>query len=246
MTYDLMQYIEEEEQAAGGGGMFVCQAELAIGYLVYATGPRVDRYFKVMGGDDRDEQKAAAKALGEKLGGIRSQFCVSLSLFADSVLNREETPTWTQAGPWVWAHDLPVYTDAWREVLSPSIQSNFGEEIPFNEKFWAQINLVPDPYNKKSGKDNNVPMLVQVFETKEQAIEALGEENTFGTNLPDQPETWNEGALGVWKIQVEDIIKHFKENPKDDGEFFLMPQFGVDKDMLEQLRGIAQEEEMPF
>ena len=101
MTYDLMQYIEEEEQASGGG-MFVCQVELGIGYLVYLSGPRADRYFRVIKPEERDEQKAAAKALAEK-GSVRFNSCVSLSLFADSVLNRPETPDWTQAGPGIWA-----------------------------------------------------------------------------------------------------------------------------------------------
>ncbi len=242
-----MQYVEEEEEAASGGGNFVCQAELGVGYLVFASGTRADRYFRVSG-PDRDEQKARAKALAEKLSTeekpVKMQFCVSLSLFADSVLNRTETPNWIQAGPGIWAHDLPVFTDAWKEILSPSLQSNFGEEIPFDEKFWAQINLVPDPYKGK--KSNNVPLLVQVFESKEQAMEALGDDLAAGMNLPDEPEEWDEGALGVWNVQAEDIINHFKKEPKDDGEYFLIPKFGVDQAMLNKLREIAQEEEIPF
>ena len=246
MTVDLMQYIEEEEQNAGGGGTFVCQAELGVGYLIYSTGSRMDRHFRVREKEgDREAKKESAKALGKKLD-ARSQFCVSLYLYADSVLNREETPTWTQAGPGIWAHDLPVYTDGWKKVLAPSIEANFGDNVLFDTKFWAQIDLVPDPYNEKSGKDNNVPMIVDLFDSKEDAIEALGKDNVYGDNFPEEPSKWDEGALGQWKVQAEDIVKHFIEDPDDDGAYFVMEQFGVDQDLINVLRKIAEDETIPF
>ena len=169
MPFDLMQYVDEEiEESHPGGGSFICQFSLGAGYLVYVTGDRAKRYFEVNAKTDRDEQKRLATEMAAKSGvdakgkPNRPNFVFTVYLYADSVLNRD-TPNWVQAGPGVWAHDLPVWGEAYKDVVRPSVTAFLGDNFEPYTKYWGQIDLVPDPYNLKNGKDKRVPQIAQVF-----------------------------------------------------------------------------------
>lgn len=245
MTFDLMQWADEEV-GEGGGGNFICQFSLSAGFLVYSKGERSDRYFPAGTGVDAGESKHEAKALAEKLteqtgNKVRYNPVVSVYLYKDSVLNREVN--WRGE---FWSHDVATWTDAYTQVLRPSIEAALGDDLEPGKKYWGHIGLKPDPYQRTGSTTDrkNVPYIVQVFESKEDALAALDAEGT--SEIPPQPDKWDEGALGQWNVYAEDVIKHFKENPDSDGVNFIVPPFGVDQDMLNKFRRIAEEESIPF
>ena len=251
MPFDLMQYVDEEIEESAGGGSFICQFSLGAGYLVYATGDRAGRYFEVNEKTDRDEQKRLATEMAAKTGvdakgnPKRPNFVFTVYLYADSVLNRDETPSWKQAGPGVWGHDLAIWGSAYKDVLAPSIATAFSEDFEPYKRYWGQINLVPDPYNAKSGKDNRVPEIVQVFASEEEARKAV--EDGGGTpakRLPDKPEGFNEDVLGQWSVYVQDVLVALERG--DDGTYFLAPKFGFGDDALAALKKHQQENSIPF
>ena len=245
MTFDLMQWADDEV-GEGGGGNFICQFSLSAGFLVYAKGARSDRYFPAGVGVDAGESKHKAKALADQLTEqtgqkVRYQPVVSVYLYKDSVLNREVS--WQGE---YWSHDIITWTDAYSEVLRPSIETTLGEDLESGKKYWGHVGLKPDPYQKAGSTTDrkNVPYIVQVFESKQDALDSL--EDDGGTAIPSQPDKWDEDALGQWNVYAEDVIKHFKEQPDSNGEDFIVPPFGVDKDMLNKFREIAEEESIPF
>ena len=255
MPFDLMQYVDEEIEESAGGGSFICQFSLGAGYLVYATGDRSGRYFEVNEKTDRDEQKRLATEMAAKTGvdakgnPKRPNFVFTVYLYADSVLNRDETPSWKQAGPGVWGHDLAIWGSAYKDVLAPSIATAFSEDFEPYKRYWGQINFVPDPYNAKNGKDNHVPEIVQVFASEDEARKAVEDGGgKVAKRLPDKPEGFNEETMGSWGVFVQDLLDTLGRG--DDGTAYLSADNGFTiEDYMKVLayhEEDAKENEIPF
>jgi len=247
MPFDLMQYVDEEIEESSGGGSFICQFSLGAGYLVYATGDRAARYFEVNQNTDREGQKLLATEMAAKTGvdakgnPKRANFVFTVYLYANSVLNRTETPSWKQAGPGVWGHDLAVWGSAYKDVVRPSVTATLGDDFEPYTKYWGQIDLVPDPYNVKSGKDNRVPQIIRVFASEEEArkaVEAGG--GTVARRLPDKPKDFNEDVLGEWSIFAKDVIDSL-EGGGDGMAFLAGKEFGFSIVELNLLKKYSEE-----
>ena len=251
MPFDLMQYVDEEIEESSGGGSFICQFSLGAGYLVYATGDRAARYFEVNQNTDREVQKLLATEMAAKTGvdakgnPKRANFVFTVYLYANSVLNRTETPSWKQAGPGVWGHDLAVWGSAYKDVVRPSVTATLGDDFEPYTKYWGQIDLVPDPYNVKSGKDNRVPQIIRVFASEEEArkaVEASG--GTVAKKLPSEPEGFDSATLGQWGIFVEDMLSQLEAG--QDKSYFLMPKYGVTETVVDTIVAFYNETSISF
>lgn len=253
MPYDLMQFVDEEIEEASGGGTFICQFELGVGWDVWGGGDRTEKYFKVTTPENKASQKELANALCEKLGPYASgakrwpNFSTSVYLFADSVLNRPETPNWTHAGPGIWAHDVAVSTPAYKQVLAPTLLTVFGDppQINWYSKYWGEVGFAPNPRNEKSGRDDKVPQILRIFESEEEARQAVVDGGgSVSQRLPDTPDNFDESTLGQWSVYASDVLLALESG--EDGTYFLAPKYGFGPAELAGLKKYHEKNSIPF
>lgn len=228
-----------DELELGGSGGYVGLVRVDQGFKVFVSGRSLADSFIPC--DPSDPQSVATALATAKELSNKPQKSVRVTIFKDSVLNKEVT----------WQGDRLLdsvqWSEGYKQVLYPSMDE-FMSVLDFGKPFWAQVSFKPDPVKPtRTGSDgteqpNLVPYLVNRFNSKEEALQALdsdGNESAAGNSngLAQPPDfdpheySWQEaldfvasdtnpikmrkraGELGLSAAHTTLIVEHYNQVP---------------------------------
>jgi hypothetical protein len=248
--FDLMGFLDEPEDLDGDQG-WICQIEVEPGYSVnYSVGLGIqERFFSAVeyGADDAKEM---ARALKETRSDGKVEKVVRLTMYADSVVNRDEVPSWKNGR---WPQDVTTWKEEYTELFREPLERAFQSGLTPGQKHWAQVARLPEPYEARTKPDLEddektwIRYIARLFDSEEEAREAAGDsEVVLDSRLPEQPDAWNEAVFGSWNDIVQKQVDFLKEKTEIDLSGLVSDDIGLTMEVLEQIRAIAREDEVPF
>jgi hypothetical protein len=248
--FDLMGWLDEPDDSEPQGG-YICQFTVEPGHAVlFASGLGLrERFFSALGSED---SKGAARALKESYPDGRVQRVVELSMYADSVLNKEK-PSWEMG---YWPQHVVTWQDAFTEVFREPLERALDNGLVLGKKHWGRIRRVQDPYQQESQPDLDdddkrwVPYIAELYGSKEEAMAAAGDaETVVDSRYPSEPEEWAvalEQGYGPWDKFCDSQVDLFKSTPNFPLAKLADDSIGLTEEVLSQLRAIALEDQIPF
>jgi hypothetical protein len=239
------QYDQSVREEGGGGGI-IALCNITTGYKVFPHGvDQADAYFPAPAGSKKAREAAkgrAAKLAGEHNLDRRPDWGIMIRMDKENAFVRGQPATWT-TDMFRWAAS---YTDGCKEVVVPSLKDN-GITLPF--KGWCRVGVKDDPFavaKGESGKTDEdqqgnprfpvVHYVMEVFASKELALEAVGDMPTGGSpeDLPPVPSGYDEEG---WEAVEKDIQDLLGKHPTQEDILQLAQDFKVDPSYIQAIAG---------
>lgn len=259
MTFNLLQYIDEEAEQGEQRGL-VTEISIVGGFLVFQKGVQnEDRFWEFTNDEEAVAARTAADAHIDENGwvnnkGNRARPLLSLRVNVyggSSVLNREEAPTWE-----VVSNYMVTFMSEYQKVFKPMSDLGWLEGYNYGDKVYAHVKYEVNPDNPNwttpegVTKDNLVPYVVQVFESREEAqllANALMRDGDY-IEVPKQPDEYPYDDWNAFYLGIVDGFK--KDINMDTGIYDDLADYGVSKALLLGARKAAEEsvesDEVPF
>jgi hypothetical protein len=262
--FDLMGYVEEEAQSGGGG--LITEVQIDGAWVVFHKGKTTDETSWVFNSKEEGAEKKALAleyidehdVKNKKGQTARPYVGFKITQYAESVLNRDEIPSWTDGKI---SRIYVGFGKAYQEIIKPSLTEYVGpdKQFQYGERFWAQVGFASDPENPTylgndgEEKPNLVPYIAYAFADRKEALEAAQSDDLFAfISIPDEPEGYDSDLLDPWDTFARDTVKIFFEDPEYPIEKMVMPKYGLTKKVVKKLRNEARamkaedESEIPF
>jgi hypothetical protein len=259
MTFNLLQYIDKEAEQGEQRGL-VTEISVVGGFIVLQKGVKnEDRFWEFTNDEGAVVARAEADADIDKYGWLNSKGKRATPLFAlrvnvyggSSVLNREEPPTWD-----VVSNYMVTFMSEYQKVFKPLSDLSWLEDYENGSRIYAHVKYEQNPDNptwtNADGvtKDNLVPYVVQVFESREEA-QLLANALMRGGDYIEVPKQPDEYPYDDWNAFYLGIVDGFKKDINmDTGIYDDLADYGVSKALLLGARKAAEEsvesDEVPF
>ena len=259
MTFNLLQYIDEEAEQGEQRGL-VTQISVVGGFLVFQKGVQnEDRFWGFTNDEEAKVARAEADAHIDEHGWLNSKGNRAKPLLAlrvnvyggNSVLNKEETPTWE-----VVSNYMVTFMSEYQKVFKPMSDLGWLEDYNYGDKIYSHVKYEVNPDNPNwtnaegVTKDNLVPYVIQVFESREEAqllANALMRDGDY-IEVPAQPDEYPYDDWNAFYLGIVDGFK--KDLDMDTGIYDDLADYGVSKVLLLGARKAAEEsvesDEVPF
>lgn len=248
--FDLTGWLDEKDDSEPQGG-YICQFTVEPGHAVmFASGLGLrERFFSALEGDS----KGLARELKKEYSDGRVQRVIEISMYADSVLNKE-TPSWEMG---YWPHHIVTWHDAFTEVFRDPLEQALKNGLVLGKKHWGRVVRVPDPHQQKSDPDVEeddirwIPYIAELYGSKEEALVAAGDNGSTPSDsrFPGEPPGWPKAVqqgYGSWNDFCNSQVDFLIKNPGFKLEKLVEEEYGLTLDILEQFKVIAEDAAVPF
>ena len=251
MTFNLLQYIDEESEQQEQNGL-VTEISVEGGWFVFQKGVQnEDRFWSFKNDEEAKVAREEALAKIDELSWVNSKGKKSSPLLAlrvnvygsNSVLNREEPPTWE-----VVPNYMVTFMEEYTSVFKPMSDLSWLEDYEYGTRVYAHVKYEVNPGNPSwttpegVEKQNLVPYIVQVFESREDAqllANALMRDGEY-VEVPEQPEKY---AFDDWNAFYLGMVDAFRENQELDMSTYtdLEDEYGVSLSIVLGAKNAAKE-----
>jgi hypothetical protein len=250
MTFNLLQYIDKEAEQGEQRGL-VTEVSVVGGFIVLQKGVKnEDRFWEFTNDAEAAVARAEAEAHINEHGWLNSKGKKATPLFAlrvnvyggSSVLNREEPPTWD-----VVSNYMVTFMSEYQKVFKPLSDLSWLEDYESGSRIYAHVKYEQNPDNptwtNADGvtKDNLVPYIVQVFDSREEA-QLLANTLMSGGDYVEVPAQPDEYPYDDWNAFYLGIVDGFKNNLDMDTKVYDdLAVYGVTKTLILGARKAAEE-----